>query len=230
MCTCGLRRLVVHGVEARPHPVRTRRPRHPPLAARHARRRRPGSGARRSRRTDRAGDGEHHVGGAVEAPEVRPHVARGEPTHVLERPGDGKPQRVLAPDLLARLVVDVHVAPAVVEILEDLLDDDLALEIDVLELGRAEQIAQDLHPPLKLPRVQRDLVERVVASRLGVERAAQLFDGQVQRERRRVARRSPEQHVFQKVRDARSSLAARTVSRLAHKDRQSRCAGGASRR
>jgi hypothetical protein len=76
----------------------------------------------------------------------------------------------------------ICVAPAVVEIFENLLDDDLALEIDVLELRRAEQIAQDLHPPLKPPRVKRDLVERVVASRLGVEGAAQLFDRQVQRE------------------------------------------------
>ncbi len=195
-----LRRLVVHGVEAGPHPGRTRRPRHPPLAARHAREGDP-TLALDGAQLDRAGDGEHHVRGAVEAAEVRAHVARREATHVLERPGDRKPERVLAPDLLARLVVDVHVAPAVVEVFENLLDDDLALEIDVLELRRAEQIAEDLHPALKLPRVQRDLIERVVAPGLGVEGAAQLLDRQVQRERRRVARRPPEQHVLQKVRD-----------------------------
>jgi len=140
-----LRRLVVHGVKTRPHPGGTRRPRLPPLAARHA-----GEGdatlALDGAQPDRTGDGEHHVRGAIEAPEVRADVARRETAHVLQRPGDRKPERVLAPDLLARLVVDVHVAPAIVEVFQNLLDDDLALEIDVLELRRAEQIAEDLHP------------------------------------------------------------------------------------
>jgi hypothetical protein len=131
---------------------------------------------------------------------VRAHVARRESAHVAERPGDGKSERVFTPELAARLVVDVDVAPPIVEVLEDLLDDNLPLEIDVPELRRREEITQDLHPALEVPRIERDLVERIVAPRLGVERAPQLLDRQVQRERRRVAGRPSEQHVFQKMR------------------------------
>ena len=66
--------------------------------------------------------------------------------------------------------------PAIVEVLEDLLEDDLAFELDVAERGRREQIAEDLQAARHLPRVQRDLVERVVAAGLGVQRPAELLD------------------------------------------------------
>ncbi len=131
------------------------------------------------------------------------HVGHREPPHVAERPGDRIADAgLIAPGQLARLIVDVDVAPAVVEVLEDLFDDDLALELDVAKLRRAEEIAQDLHAALDVPRVERDLIERVVAPGLGVQRAAQLLDRAVERHRRRVERRAAKQHVLEEVRQA----------------------------
>ena len=108
-------------------------------------------------------------------------------------------ERVVAPRQPPRLVVDVDVAAAIVEVFQDLLDDDLAFEVDVAERRRREQVAQDVQPARHLLRVQADLVERVVAPGLGVQRAAQLLDRQVQRERAGVAPRAAKQHVLEEM-------------------------------
>ena len=136
---------------------------------------------------------------------------------------------MVAPRQPARLVVDVDVAPAIVEVLEDLLDDDLALEIDVAKRGRREQVAQDVEAARHLLRVQRDLVERVVAAGLGVQRAAQLLDRQVERERARDSGPSRETACARGSATGRSSRASRSASRRARRGRRWRCAGAASR-
>ena len=77
----------------------------------------------------------------------------------------------------------------------------LGLGVGWLWWGRqAQRLAQDLEAARHLPRMQRDLVQRVIAAGLCVQRSAQLLYGEVQRERAGIAARSAEQHVFQEVR------------------------------
>jgi hypothetical protein len=102
----------------------------------------------------------------------------------------GKPSGCFPPRQAARLVVDVDVAPAIVEVLQDLLDDDLSFQIDVAKRGRRKQIAKNVEAARHLLRVQRDLVERIVAAGLRVQCSAQLFNREVERERAGIAARS----------------------------------------
>ena len=183
-----------------PRRGRARRQRPAALAARDAGERRARL-ARHRGQPHRTGDGQDHVRGAVELAEVLPHVAHREAAHVGERPRDREAERVIAPELHARAVVDVDVPAAVVEVLEDFFEDDLPLELDVAQLGRPEKVAQDVHPAAQVPRVEPDLVERVVAAGLGVQRPAQLLDRQVQRVGRRVPLGPAEEHVLEEMRE-----------------------------
>jgi hypothetical protein len=130
---------------------------------------------------------------------VPAHVGGREPLHVLARPGDLLPQAVRREHQRARAVVQVHVAPALIQILGELLQDDLALELDLRQARRAQQLAQDLHPARDRLRLERDLVERVVASGLGVQRAAQLLDGEIQLVRAGQSLGPAEQHVLEEM-------------------------------
>ena len=124
----------------------------------------------------------------------------GEALHVGERAGDGEAEGVIAPYGRARQIVDVHVAAVLVEILQDLLEDDLSFELDVREAGRGEQIAHDLESARQFGRVKGNLVERVVAAGLGVERSSHALDRVVELEGVGEARGASKQHVLDKMR------------------------------
>ena len=96
---------------------------------------------------------------------------------------------------------DLGVLGGVVEVAADLLDDDLALAVDLggSSDGPADQLAEDRHRPLGLAARHADPVDRRLAIRGRVERAADALDRLAQRARRRVRRRALERQVLEEV-------------------------------
>jgi hypothetical protein len=159
----------------------------------------PLGGRRHRRMVDRAGGDQDRVGRAVVAREVAAHVVVGEATHVVGRPDDALGQRVILEQEAARDVGAVDLGAALVVVLGQLLEDELALQLEVGEQRPREQLAEELDAALQRAGHQRDLEQRVVAAGLGVERAAQRLEGEVDVVRRRVALGAAEQHVLHEV-------------------------------
>ena len=105
-------------------------------------------------------------------------------------------------------------------VLVHLLEDDAALDVDVGEATAAEDLAEQLEPAEQRLGVQRDLVERVVAAGLGVERAAERLDGVVERVGVGQPLGAAKQHVLEEVRQpvVRRRFVARADPRV-HDDR-----------
>ena len=93
---------------------------------------------------DRPGDAQVRVARAVEAREVAAHVGEREPLDVAARADDALAERVVLEDEAARDVVGVDLDAFLVVVLVDLLEDQGALELDVVEPRAAEQLAEEL--------------------------------------------------------------------------------------
>jgi hypothetical protein len=158
-----------------------------------------GGGAQHRLVLDRAGRDQDRVGRVVVAREVPAHVRVGEALHVLGRPDDPLGQRVALEQDPARDVSAVDLGAALVEVLGQLLEDELALELEVGEQRPPEQLAEQLHADLDQAGHQRHLEQRVVAPGLGVERPAQRLDGEVDVVRGGVPLGAAEQHVLDEV-------------------------------
>ena len=132
-------------------------------------------------------------------------------------PGDAIAERMIAATpSRARQVVDVDVAPVLVEILVASPRGRCAARGRCRRnAGVAKISPKSSSRRLQRLGVQRDLVERVVAPGLGVERAAERLDGVVERVRRRAAAGAAEQHVLEEVRQAVVARASRSASRPA---------------
>ena len=128
------------------------------------------------------------------------HIGARKTPDVLLGPGDREAQRMPRPESLARQIVGVDATTSFIEIVEDFLEHDGSFEIEVRESGRQEEVAQNAEGVPEIARVQRDLIEGVVASRLANEHSATLLDGAVERERVGVARAPAKQHVLHEVR------------------------------
>ena len=158
------------------------------------------------------------------------HVGHREPPHVAERPGDRIAERVLAPGQLARLIVDVHVAPAVVEVFEDLFDDDLALELDVARTPahRRDRRGSPCRAGSTAGGARSDRASSRARSRRTACRPAPRSRGSA----RTTTGSAPSRGTACAPGSARGrwSRASRSASRRARRGRRSRCAGAASRR
>jgi hypothetical protein len=99
----------------------------------------------------------------------------------------------------ARQVGAVDLRAALVVVLVELLEDELALELEVGEARAGEQLAEELQSAIDQGRDQGDLEQRVIAAGLGVERAAQRLEGEVDVVRGRVPLGPAEQHVLDEV-------------------------------
>ena len=110
------------------------------------------------------------------------HIGARKAPDVSLGPGDGEAQGMTRPKGLARQIVGVDVTTPFVEIVENLLEHDGALQIEVRKARRQEEVAQNVERVPEVARVQRDLIERVVASRLPDEHPAAFLDGAVERE------------------------------------------------
>ena len=100
----------------------------------------------------------------------------------------------------ARDVVGVDLDAGLVVVLVDLLEDQRALELDVVEARPREQFAEQRDGVADQLGLECELEQAVVAAGLGMERRAELLDGGVERERRRIALGTPKQHVLGEVR------------------------------
>ena len=143
---------------------------------------------------------------------VRRSIGRGP-----ERPDPGGRQRAhvrfLAADLPTQrrrsehrlLEQDLGHLRRVVEVPADLLDDDLALAVDLGRVERrpADQLAEHGHRPLGLPARDADPVDRGLAVRCRVERAADPFDRLAQGAGGRIRGGALERQVLQEVGHAR---------------------------
>jgi len=122
-----------------------------------------------------------------------------------ERPDAVLRARDLAPE---RRVVedreveeDVHVLRGVIEVRADLLDDDIPLVLDLrlVEVRPGDELAQDLHRRRRVARRDPDVVDRRLAVRRCVERAAQALHGLREGSRRRIRPRSLERQVLHEM-------------------------------
>jgi len=77
-----------------------------------------------------------------------------------------------------------------VEVLEDLLEHHGPFELDVREEGRGKEIAEDAQNVAELAWMELHLIERIVPAGFSAQHSAALFDGAVEREGRRKARRA----------------------------------------
>ena len=136
---------------------------------------------------DVAGDGDDGVRRPIRG---RPEVADRRPragartsasSPQISRPSGAVPEHRL-------LEQDLGVLGRVVEVAADLLDDDLALAVDlaVVERRPADQLAEDVHRPLGLAARHADPVDGRLAVRRRVERAADALDRLAEGPRRRV--------------------------------------------
>jgi hypothetical protein len=148
---------------------------------------------------DRAGDAQVGVARAVERGEVAAHVVEREPLDVGARADDALAERVVLEHQAARDVVGVDLDALLVVVLVELLEDELALELDVGELRARQQLAEDVDRGVDQLGLEGELEQRVIAAGLGVQRRTEPLDGGVERERRRVALRAAEQHVLGEV-------------------------------
>src|SRR5262249_44132986 len=99
-------------------------------------------------------------------------------------------------------VVDVDVAALRVDLVEDLLEDHLALELDLLEQRPGQHVAEDGERRLDPGRVDRRVIIPVITSSYAVERAAAVLHQRVHAPAVRVALAAAEEEVLEEVRDA----------------------------
>ena len=149
---------------------------------------------------DRPGDAQVGVARAIERAEVAAHVVDREPLDVGARADDALAQRVVLEQQAARDVIGIDLDALLVVVFVDLLEHQLALELDVGEPRAGQQLAEHVERRRGQRGVERELEQRVVAAGLGVQRRAQLLDRGVERERGRVALGAAEQHVLGEVR------------------------------
>ncbi len=103
--------------------------------------------------------------------------------------GDREAQRMVAVDERARDVVGVDLAAVVVEVLEDLLGDDAALDVDVEEGRLGEHLAEERAGFVERLRRKREREDPVIDLRRREERTAQALEGEVDGVRARHALR-----------------------------------------
>ena len=133
---------------------------------------------------------------------VTPQHRLVEAPDVLLAAGDREAERVVAVDERAREVVGVDLAPLVVEVLEDLLEDDAPLDVDVEERRLREHLAEEGARLVERLGREREREDAVVDLRRREERAAEPLEGEVHRVRARHAPRAPVDHVLEEVADA----------------------------
>ena len=155
------------------------------------------------------------------------HRVRGPVRRLPERADPGGRERAnvghLAADLAAErrraehrlLEQDLGHLGGVVEVAADLLDDHLALVIDLggIERGPADQLAEDGHRPLGLPSRHAHPVDSGLAIGRRVERATDALDRLAERARRRIGGGALERQVLQEVGHARPARASRGAIR-----------------
>ena len=125
-----------------------------------------------------------------------------EAADVLLAARDREPQRMVPVDERARDVVRVDLVALVVEVLEDLLEDDAALDVDVEERRLREHLAEERAGLVERLRRKREREDAVVDLRRREEQPAEPLEREVHRVRARHAARAPVNHVLEEVADA----------------------------
>src|SRR5205823_5787453 len=116
------------------------------------------------------------------------------------RADDALAERMVVEHEAARDVVRVDLDAVLVIVLVDLLEDELALELDIGESRTAEELPEQLDRRRHMDRLERELEQRIVAAGLGVQRRAEALDGSIQGERGRIALGAAKQHVLDEMR------------------------------
>ena len=98
-------------------------------------------------------------------------------------------------------VVGVDLDALLVVVLVELLEDELALELDVGETRTRQKLTEHVDRRVDQLGLEGELEQRVIAAGLGVQGRAQPLDGGVERERGRIALGAAEQHVLGEVRE-----------------------------
>jgi hypothetical protein len=92
---------------------------------------------------------------------------------------DREPERVVAVDERTRQIVGVDLTALVVDVLEDLFEDDAALDVDVEERRLREHFAEEAARLVERVGRQRQREDPVVDLRRREERAPQAFEREV---------------------------------------------------
>ena len=151
---------------------------------------------------DRAREREDGVARRVVASVVGAENVLVESADVALAPGDREAQGMVAVDERARKVVGVDLPPLVVEVFEDLLEDDAALDVDV-EKGRfGEDLAEESARLVERFRRQRQREDPVIDLGRRVERSTEAFEREIDLVRARYAARTSIDHVFEEVADS----------------------------
>ncbi len=146
-----------------------------------------------------AGCGHDHVGGTVVGLPEAVDRRRGQRPDALLRACDLPPQRRVAEH--GEIEQHVDVLGGIVEVRADLLDDHVALAVDLvlIEPRPDDQLAEDVHRDRGVAGRDAHVVDRRLAVGRRVERAAEAFDGLGDRARRRVVARSLERDVLHEM-------------------------------
>ena len=119
---------------------------------------------------------QHQVPRSVCACVVLPQIVLAQSAHGLPRTGDLLPERVRLEEGPLREIVDVDVAPLLVDLVEDLLEDDFAFELDFLEERTRQHVAEHGEGELEPLRVDGRVVVAVVARGHAVQVPADVLD------------------------------------------------------
>jgi hypothetical protein len=150
-------------------------------------------------RTRRAED---HVARAGGAGVVRAQVVLAQPRDRLPGPADLLPERVVAEERPLGEIVDVDVPPLLVDLVEDLLQDHLALELDLLEERPREHVAEHEEGHLQPLGMDRRVVVAVIAGGDAVQVAADVLDHRIEQPSVGIADASAEEEVLEEMGDA----------------------------
>jgi hypothetical protein len=96
-------------------------------------------------------------------------------------------------------VVDVDVAPLLVHLVENLLEDDLALQLDFLEERTRQHVAQHGERQLEALRMDGRVVVAVIARRDAVQVATDVFHDRVERPAIWIAGAPAEEEVLEEM-------------------------------
>ena len=145
---------------------------------------------------------EHEVARAVRSSVMLAEIVLTQPADGFAGAGDLLPQRMSFEQRALGQIVDVDVPPVFVDLVEDLLQDHLALELDLLEERPGEHVAKHGEGDFQPLRVDRGVVVAVVAGGDAVQVPADVFHDRIEEPPVGIAGAPPEEEVLEEVGDA----------------------------
>jgi hypothetical protein len=144
----------------------------------------------------------HEIARSVGPRVVRPQIVLAQSADGLAGAGDLLPQRVAFEQRPLGQVVHVDVPPVLVDLVEDLLEDDLALELHFLEEGPREHVPEHRERHFHAARMDGRVVVAVVPGGDAVQVPAHVLDQRIERPAVRIPGAAAEEQVLEEVGDA----------------------------